>query len=438
MVRHAANMEKIGKYEIVKEIAKGATSSVFLANDPFAGRQVAIKLVNSEALRDKQKGKRYKKLFLTEASLVGKLSHPHIAAIYDAVADDQLCYIVMEYVPGGTLEKYCKVENLLPIDKVIEIIFKCSKALAFAHRHGIIHRDIKPANIMFSDGLDIKISDFGAALTEQTDTTQIVGVGSPAYMSPQQVKEQPLTHQTDIYSLGVVMYQLLTGRLPFTGNNNYSTIYQIINVDPPPPSLYRPEIPPPLDVIVKTALRKDLETRYQTWEEFAQKLIEAFNNLEKPKEDISEGERFDVLRKLAFFNHFSDVELWEVMRITRWRKFPPETTLIKEGGIGKSFFILVAGEVNVTKEGKLLNVLQAGECFGEMAYLGKTQFTRSASIISMSDITVIEITSESLAQASENCRHQFNRAFLEILVDRLSAANVRLSQLLLDRKISIF
>ncbi len=431
-------MEKIGKYEIVKELGKGATSAVFLANDPFAARQVAIKLVNSEALRDKQQGRRYKKLFLTEASLVGKLSHPHIVAIYDAVAEDQLCYIVMEYISGGTLEKYCKVENLMPIDKVIEIIFKCSKALAFAHRHGIIHRDIKPANIMFSDGLDIKISDFGAALTEQTDTTQIIGVGSPAYMSPQQVKEQPLTHQTDIFSLGVVMYQLLTGRLPFTGNNNYSTIYQIINVDPPPPSLHRPEIPPQLDVIVKTALRKDLETRYQTWEEFAQKLIEAFNNLEKPKEDVSEGERFDILRKLAFFSQFSDVELWEVMRITRWRKHPPGVTLIKEGGIGKSFFILASGEVNVTKEGKLLNVLQPGECFGEMAYLGKTQFTRSASIISVSDITAIEITSESLAQASENCRHQFNRAFLEILVDRLSAANVRLSQLLLDRKISIF
>ena len=359
-------------------------------------------------------------------------------AIYDAVGEDQLCYIVMEYVPGGTLEKYCKVESLLPIDKVIEIIFKCSKALAFAHRHGIIHRDIKPANIMFSDGLDIKISDFGAALTEQTDTTQVIGVGSPAYMSPQQVKEQPLTHQTDIFSLGVVMYQLLTGRLPFTGNNNYSTVYQIINVDPPPPSLYRPEIPPQLDVIVKTALRKDLETRYQTWEEFSQKLVEAFNNLEKPKEDVSEGERFDTLRKLAFFSQFSDVELWEVMRITRWRKHPPGVTLIKEGGIGKSFFILASGEVNVSKEGKLLNILQAGECFGEMAYLGKTQFTRSASIISVSDITAIEITSESLAQASENCRHQFNRAFLEILVDRLSAANIRLSQLLLDRKISIF
>jgi serine/threonine protein kinase len=431
-------MDKIGKYEIVKELGKGATSSVYLANDPFANRQVAIKLVDSTSLRDKQQGRRFKKLFLTEASLVGKLSHPHIVAIYDAVAEEHLSYIVMEYVSGGTLEQYSKVENLLPVDKVIEIIFKCSRALAFAHHHGIIHRDIKPANILLTEDLNIKISDFGTALTEGTETTQIVGVGSPAYMSPQQVRELPLNHQTDMFSLGVVMYLLLTAKLPFTGSNNYSMVYQIINVDPPPPSIHRPDIPSQVDVIVKTALRKDLETRYQTWEDFAQALINAFNTLEKPKEDISEGERFDVLRNLLFFEQFNDSELWEVLRITNWQKHKPGVTLLKEGEVGKSFFILAAGEVNVGKDDKLLNVLQAGECFGEMAYLGKAQFKRTASIVSVSDITTIEITAESLAQASENCRAQFDRAFLKILVDRLASANTRLSQLLLDRKISIF
>ncbi|MGH8744673.1 MAG: serine/threonine-protein kinase, partial [Burkholderiales bacterium] len=177
-------MDKIGKYKIVKELGEGATSKVYLADDPFTNRQVAIKLVDSKALSDKQRGRRYKKLFLAEASLVGKLSHPHIVAIYDAVAEDDLSYIVMEYISGGTLDKYCKVENLLPADKVIEIIFKVGRALAFAHRHGIIHRDIKPANILLNLDLDIKISDFGTALTEGADTTQIVGIGSPAYMSP--------------------------------------------------------------------------------------------------------------------------------------------------------------------------------------------------------------------------------------------------------------
>ncbi|MGH8751098.1 MAG: protein kinase domain-containing protein [Burkholderiales bacterium] len=431
-------MDKLGKYELVSELGKGATSVVYLANDPFASRQVAIKLVDSRSLRDKLQGRRFKKLFLTEASLVGKLSHPHLVAIYDAVAEEHLSYIVMEYVAGGTLEQHIKPENLLAVDKVVEIIFKCSRALAFAHRHGIIHRDIKPANILLTADQDIKISDFGTALTEGTDTTQIVGIGSPAYMSPQQVREFPLNHQTDIFSLGVVMYQLLSGRLPFTGTNNYSMVYQIINVDPPPPSIHRPEIPARVDVIVKTALQKELDARYLTWEDFAQALIEVFNTLEKPEDDISEGERFDILRKLSFFEHFNDSELWEVLRITHWQKHKAGTTLLKEGEIGKSFFILASGEVHVSKEGKLLNVLQAGECFGEMAYLGKTQFKRTASIASVEDITTIEINAESLARASESCRAQFDRAFLQILVDRLAAANTRMSHLLLDRKISIF
>src|SRR5690606_38654608 len=129
----------------------------------------------------------------------------------------------------------------------------------FAHRHGVIHRDIKPANILLGEDTDIKISDFGAALTSASETTQVSGIGSPAYMSPEQVQEQPLSHQTDIFSLGVVMYQLLTGTLPFKATNNYSMVFQIINVDPPPPSIFRPEIPANLDLVVKRALQKRVE-----------------------------------------------------------------------------------------------------------------------------------------------------------------------------------
>src|SRR5678815_4834230 len=214
-----AVLEKVGKYEIIKQLGKGATSAVYQAYDPFQRRQVAIKVVFPEALGDKEHGRRYKKLFVTEASLAGKLSHPHIVSIYDAVADDEASYIVMEYVDGTTLEQYSRPEHLLPINKVIEIVFKCTKALDYAAKQGVIHRDIKPANIMLSGENDIKITDFGAAITGATETTQITGIGSPAYMSPEQVKEQQLTHQTDIFSLGVVLYQLLTGKLPFQANN---------------------------------------------------------------------------------------------------------------------------------------------------------------------------------------------------------------------------
>jgi serine/threonine protein kinase len=344
----------------------------------------------------------------------------------------------MEYVDGTTLEQYSRVQHLLPINKVIEIIFKCTKALDYAAKHGVIHRDIKPANVMLSGENDIKITDFGAALTSATETTQISGIGSPAYMSPEQVKEQTLTHQTDIFSLGVVLYQMLTGKLPFQANNNYSMIYQILNTEAPAPSALRPEVPPQLDAIVKRALHKNTAERYQTWEDLSHELVAVFGNLQKPEKSMPDSEKFNALRKLAFFKNFADVELWEVLRVTVWHRYPPGKELIREGDIGKSFFILAAGEVKITKQDKLLNVLRAGDCFGEMAYLGKKQFQRTASVMSSTDITVIEITSDALAQASELCRHHFNGAFLEILVDRLSMANTRLSQLLADKNISVF
>jgi serine/threonine protein kinase len=436
--RTAPALQKIGKYEVIKEIGKGATSAVYRAYDPFQNRQVAIKLVFPEALGDREHGRRYRKLFVTEASLAGKLSHPHIVAIYDAVAGDDANYIVMEFVDGTTLEQYARHDHLLPVHKILEIAYKCARALDYASKQGVIHRDIKPANILLAGQDDIKISDFGAALTLASQTTQVSGVGSPAYMSPEQVKEQPLTHQTDIFSLGVVMYQLLTGRLPFQGTNNYSMIYQIINTDPVPPSRQRPGVPANVDAIVMRALQKNTANRYQSWDDFAGDLVTAMGTQEKEDKDFAEAEKFDMLRKLDFFRRFSDIELWEVLRLSRWHKQTRDAVLIQEGDIGSSFFILVAGEVKVVKQERLLNILKAGECFGEMAYLGKQRFRRSASVVALTAITVIEIRAESLTKASELCRHHFHGAFLELLVDRLAMANVRLSQLLADRNISIF
>lgn len=435
----SAETRRIGKYEIIKELGRGATSVVYKAYDPFQDREVAVKAVYPEALGDDEHGHRYRKLFVTEASLAGKLAHPHIVAIYDAVAGAEASYIVMEYVDGSTLERYTQLEHLLPLSRVLEIIYKCARALDYAAREGVIHRDIKPANILLSGDADIKISDFGAALNNSSDTTQITGVGSPAYMSPEQVREQPLTYQTDIFSLGVVFYQLLTGRLPFTGTNNYSIIYQIINVEPAPPSRFRAEVPVRVDGIVLRMLSKNTGERYQTWGDLAGDLVEALGGSRaKAPDGIPEVEKFDTLRRLEFFRAFSDVELWEVLRLAKWQRLPTSTVLIQEGDIGSSFFILAEGEVEVRKQGKLLNSLKAGECFGEMAYLGKHKFQRSASVVASADVVVIEIRAETLPRASELCRHHFNGAFLELLVDRLSAANLRLSRLLDDSNVSVF
>ncbi|HNH35098.1 MAG TPA: serine/threonine-protein kinase, partial [Rhodocyclaceae bacterium] len=299
---------------------------------------------------------------------------------------------------------------------------------------GVIHRDLKPANILRGsendEGTDVKISDFGAALTVSSDQTQVAGIGSPAYMSPQQVKEHPLNHQSDIFSLGVVFYQLLTGTLPFQGSNNFSIIYQIVNTDPLPPSSLRQDVPASVDAIVAKALRKSLDDRYATWNEFSFDLAEAFRNehlAEMRASRISDSEKFNLLRGLSFFRDFSDVELWEILRFSEWKRVSPGDVLMREGDPGDTFSVLATGEVRVTKQSKLLNVLSAGECFGEMAYLTPDQGTRGADVIAMGAGTLITIGTEALHRASQSTRHSFDRAFLRILVERLNLANTRLT-----------
>ncbi|MBU1426708.1 MAG: protein kinase [Gammaproteobacteria bacterium] len=427
-------MDKIGKYEIVKELGRGATSTVYLALDPFSQQQVALKVFNLHNLRDANRAKAYRKLLLTEASLAGKLSHPHIAKIYDAVMEGDVNYVVMEYIEGETLEKYGEVDHLMDLGRIAEIIYKCGKALEYAQYQGVTHRDIKPANILLRGDSDIKISDFGAAVVENQQSTQVSGVGSPAYMSPEQIKEQPLTHQTDIYSLGVTMYRLLTGKLPFDAANSYSMIYQIMNIDPQPPSTFRPEIPREMDAIVLRAMSKDLTQRYQTWDEFTRDLVSLISYNVPQQDEFFDTEKFNTLRALSFFSNFSDVELWEVLRISDWHKVPGEESIISEGEEGVNFFVIASGSVRVVKQGRLLSLLHQGDCFGEMAHLSGKDARRSTDVFAKTDVTLIEIDPEVLTRASPNCRYQFSEAFLGMLVKRLSMANTRISRLLSDDK----
>jgi len=430
-------MERIGKYCIDRKLGEGATSTVYLGFDAFAQRPVAIKVILPEVLNDFGKGHAYRRMLVNEASLAGKLLHPHIVQIYDAVVDDQLSYIVMEYVPGGTLEQYCAPDRLLPIERLVEIIFKCSRALDYAYRMGITHRDIKPANILLTEtdrnaavSDEIKISDFGAAITGGNDQTQVAGVGSPAYMSPQQVREETLDHRTDIYSLGVVMYQLLCGHLPFQASNNYSMMYQITIADPLPPSAYRADIPAALDAIVARAMEKKLELRYATWEEFSRDLALTFRNEQlSASQDFSDSEKFNSLRALPFFREFSDVEIWEVLRFSKWEVIAPGTLIMKDGEPGDFFCFLCQGKVRVAKLNHTLDLLSAGECFGEMALIGKNNRVRGADVIAQSVAQIVTIRGESLRHATQSCRMHFYQAFLEVLATRLSVANIRLASI---------
>ena len=417
--------EQLGKYPLVREIGSGATSSVYLARDPFNRRDVAIKVFLFDPDADPHNERMKHKAFVAEASLAGKLNHPHIVDIFDAVVEPDHSYLVMEYVPGTTLEAHASVSTLLPLHKVVEIIFKCIRALEYAFQHGIIHRDIKPGNILLSEEGETKVSDFGASFQNRPGhtTTQIAGIGSPAYMSPEQVRMEPLTQQTDIYSLGVTMYRLLTGRLPYTATTQAALAYAIMSTPAAAPATLRPDLPPILDHIVLKAIAKDPRQRYPSWLEFGKELSQAFTTLRLIGETVTDSEKFNELRHMAFFEDFGDVALWEVVRIGSWSALPADTVIIREGDEGDAFYLLVKGEVGVTLEAKQLATIQPGGCFGEMVYFAKHRSRRTTTITALGEVTIIEIKASALHAATDACQVGFNKAVTRVLIERLIHTN---------------
>jgi len=419
--------EQLGKYPLVREIGSGATSSVYLARDPFTERDVAIKVFLFDKAHDAQSERMKHKAFVAEASLAGMLNHPHIVEIYDAVVEPDHSYLVMEYVPGVTLEAHADVTSLLPLPKVVEIIFKCIRALDYAYQHGVIHRDIKPGNILLSQKGETKVSDFGASFQQRHETTQITGIGSPAYMSPEQIRMEPLNQQTDIYSLGVTMYRLLTGRLPYEAATQAALTYAILNTPPRPPITLRPDLPPVLDRIVMKAIEKDPARRYATWHEFGRDLTQAVSTLHIEGESANDAEKFARLRSMSFFQDFGDVALWEMVRISSWKTLPAERVVIREADEGESFFLLIDGEVEVTLEESHLATLAPGACFGEMLYYSDRVARRTSTVTAVTDITVIELKSTALRAATDACQAAFNKAVIRVLIDKLDHSNLKLA-----------
>jgi serine/threonine protein kinase len=417
---------QVGKYDVQKLLGKGASGTVYLAKDTFTGREVALKTIEPEVFRDPQFGAVYRAQLLNEASLAGKLRHPHIVAIYDAVVGEDSGHIAMELVTGGDLAQHCSPGTLLPIADVLQIGFKCCGALDYAAKEGIVHRDIKPANIMLAGDTDVKIADFGAAFLKKTQVVQTAALGSPYYMSPEQIDgSKPLTFHTDMYSLGVVLYELLTGKRPFGGENLQELMNRILKFEPLPPSAARAELPKSIDAVVLRALRKDPLQRYATWTDFALELSKAGELVLQPGA-IPDSEKYVTLKKVAMLSMLADAELWELARAGRWRRVPKGSAIVQEDESGKSFFFLAKGEAKVTKNRKLLNMVSAGECFGEMAYIGSDGPRRHATVEAMSELLLAEFEPAALEKMSLGAQLQLTRALMRNVTDRLALANVRL------------
>lgn len=415
-------MDQIGKYRVVRELGKGATATVYLCDDPDNDRQVAVKVIRFG--RDGAAiSRRMRKLFQNEGMVSKRLHHPNIVEVYETVVEEDFAYLAMEYVDGFSLEQHCRIDRLLPMHRVTGIIFKLCMALDAAYRQGIIHRDIKPANILIAAGDEPKIADFGLAMNlnkdMDRDSTFIMGVGSPAYMSPEQIKGYPLNQKTDLYSLGVLMFQLLTGRLPFRAKNQATLVYRIINTDAPAVTALNPNLPEGLNSVVRKALEKDLYSRYRNGAEFAKDLSIVRYQIVGDNDVEQDTWHFESLRQLDFFVEFENVELWEILRVSVWREIAGGVAFIREGETSDTLGVIVSGCVEVSINGKALCRLGPSEPVGEAAYLHPKSKLRHATVVTLEPTLFLEIHASALALASEELLGRLRDALLARLLARL-------------------
>jgi tRNA A-37 threonylcarbamoyl transferase component Bud32 len=418
-------VHQIGKFQLRKELGTGASGTVYLALDTFSGNDVALKVLDPDVVKSPGFDRTNTVQFMNEASLAGKLAHPHIASILEASVTEDSGYIAIEYVPGGDLSQYTVPGNLLSPEDAIQVAFKSCGALDYAFRQGIVHRDIKPANILVVSGTNIKVADFGAAYLSSAPDTQITDIGSPYYMSPEQVRGEALGHHSDMFSLGVVLYQLFTGQRPFVASTLDELFSKILTEEPAAPSERRGELGSEIDGILLKMIAKAPERRYSTWADLALDIARV-GRLSVYESAIPDSEKFIALKKIQMLGHLDDAELWELVHAGQWSRLPPRTVIVREGEPGRSLFFLGSGHAKVTKQGRLLNVLDAGECIGEMSYIKSSETGRQATVETMDDVLLAEFQKEAIDKISLKCRYQLSLALMHSLVDRLTLADERL------------
>lgn len=263
----------LGRYKVLKELGRGAMGVVYLGKDPTIQRFVAIKTMHLDEIDDADKVQEVKARFFREAESTGRLAHPNIVTIYDAGEEHDLGYIAMELLEGTTLKQWSRKPNLLPLDKLVPILASVADALDYAHQQGVVHRDIKPANIIVTKDQTVKVMDFGIAKMASSSKTQTnVVLGTPTYMSPEQIAGKKVDGRSDVFSLGVVLFELLSGRPPFTADNVSALLFAIAHNPHPSIKVLRPDLPPAVRQILDQALQKDPALRFRRAAEFAQEL----------------------------------------------------------------------------------------------------------------------------------------------------------------------
>ncbi len=429
--------DRIGPYEIRGVLGRGQSATIYLGRELFPARDVAIKVYDPRLLASEERTL-FRSLFLKETLLARKLTHPNITQVYDAAADDERAYIVMEYVEAGSLDRYCVSEGLLEPKRVAQVLERVCDALSYAHANGIVHRDLKPANILMGADGEAKVADFGVAHTAFAfDPTRGLMVGSPAYMAPEQLERKPASMQSDIYSLGIVMYKMLRGELPFPATDTPAALMTRIRLgNLPAPGEGRSDLAPLFDVIFARATARDPAQRYASWEDFAADLRRIH---EPASATIPVDEQAAQLRPLPFFARFSAKALAEAAAMARWFEVRAGSTLVGENDPGYSFFVIVRGQMRATRGGTLLRIHGAGQCLEETASLRPGRGARRfATVSAVTDCTVLEFDPDVLWLATPECTRHFHEALLAMLAQRLVNAETALAELLAGKSVTLF
>ncbi len=422
------------RYEIRKEIGRGATGVVYLGHDAYNKRDVAIKVAHAHIFQDDPENALTRKAWLNEVHLAGSLKHPYIVEVFDAGVGPNTAWLVMEYLPHGTLEPFTKPDRLKPVGEVLEIIYKCASALDYACRNGIIHRDIKPANLQYVGPGEAKVCDFGAAYWTRgnDDATQVMDIGSLAYMAPELFR-QWVTPQADIYALGAVLFRLLTARLPFEADNQAALMFAIINGERPRLTELRADLPPQLEEFVDRMLARSLEDRFPNWNEVLKALTGLLPQLRKVEaggdsrlahaHKPAQSELFDRLRQLDLLADLNDAQLWELLRISKWYRLDGSTVLISEGAPAKSCYMLLDGDAKVLHQGRLISFMAPGTLFGELAFAERTPAPRAATVVADGEVTVGKWPYSALRAASPELQSKMLQIFFRLAADRLKRAD---------------
>ena len=437
--------EYIGRYHIRDMIAKGGMGRIYSGWDDLIGRPVAVKVVDtSDKSQPQNDPEVVKKQFDQELRISGQLSHHHMVTIFDGGNQGSIYYLVMELLNGVTLDKViASPKSDVDIRQKLEILTQVGQALHYAHQRGIVHRDIKPSNIMVLPNGHVKVMDFGVAYAvEKSDVNlrdaqlEIVG-GTPFYMSPEQINKGKIDARSDLFSLAVVAYELLSGQRPFQGKNRFSLYEKILRTEPTPIKQLNPSIPDKVAATITLCLNKDPRLRLQTAQAMADQIDETLHEgFFTSTGDIITQETMKILQQyrenFAFFFDLENAQLYKLLQVCQTRDYKKGELIFEEGTVARDMFLLISGNVRISRkmdkmsDSIIILLLQRGDIFGEMGIIDGAP--RSASAYAETNCRVLALHQVSLLRCDDNTAGKLYRNLSKILSSKLRATSFRLEE----------